>query len=217
METAHAISALLAIMMSASLHAASPQTAEGNAENVDTHKVDVGDAIACRLDAPTYNGFALSVAGDDGIANERHWTAIKSDNPFLSEYDLPAPIVVAGRYSTRRIAFTSTGIVAILDMSDPAIVARDEHIENAMNADPMIDAIVAAGKATRAHVEADIKFRKFLGERVISEVTEPVAAQNWRAHTVITRNVSNVTTHPGKTLYGCSYKIELLDKDGKPL
>lgn len=129
-----------------SLHAASPQTDEGNAENVDPHKVDVGDAITCRLDAPTLNGFALSVADD-----------------------------------------------------------------------PMIDAIVAAGKATRAQVEADIKFRKFLGERVISEVTEPVTARSWHAHVVIARNVSNVTPHPGKTLYGCSYKIELLDKEGKPL
>jgi hypothetical protein len=34
---------------------------------------------------------------------------------------------------------------------------------------------------------------------------------------IIGRNVSNATTHPGKTFYGCSYRIELIGKDGQPL
>ncbi|RSV40675.1 hypothetical protein CA234_11245 [Sphingomonas sp. ABOLE] len=70
---------------------------------------------------------------------------------------------------------------------------------------------------TRAQAEAEIKFRKFLGERVISDVTDPADGDHFRAHTRIALNVSNATTHPGKTLYGCSYKIDLLDKEGNPL
>lgn len=35
--------------------------------------------------------------------------------------------------------------------------------------------------------------------------------------TIIARSISNVASHPGKTLYGCSYRIELLDRDGNPL
>jgi hypothetical protein len=41
--------------------------------------------------------------------------------------------------------------------------------------------------------------------------------ETFRARTTIALNVSNVVTHPGKTLYGCSYKMELLDKNGNQL
>ena len=50
----------------------------------------------------------------------------------------------------------------------------------------------------------EIKFRKFLGERVISDVADPADGETFRARTTIALNVSNVVTHPGKTLYGCS-------------
>jgi hypothetical protein len=33
----------------------------------------------------------------------------------------------------------------------------------------------------------------------------------------VARSISNATTHPGKTFYGCAYRMEMLDKDGKPL
>ena len=59
---------------------------------------------------------------------------------------------------------------------------------------------------------------KFLGEKIMSDTTEKATAENhFGAHTVISRNVSTVTTHPGKTLYGCSYQITLLDKNGNPI
>lgn len=203
--------ALLAALLPASALAAVQD------DEVDPTKIDVRDAIACRLDAPTYNGFAMAVAGDDALAAKLGWKPVKSGNFLMKEYELPAPIVVAGEYSTRRIAFTSTGMLAILDQPDPAVVARKEKIENGMPTEGLIDTLVASGKVTRAQAEAEIKFHKFLGERVISDVTDPASGDHFRAHTRIALNVSNVATHPGKTLYGCSYKIELLDKDGNPL
>lgn len=203
--------ALLAALLPASALAAVQD------DEVDPTKIDVRDAIACRLDAPTYNGFAMAVAGDDALAAKLGWKPVKSGNFLMKEYELPAPIVVAGEYSTRRIAFTSTGVLAILDQPDPAVVARKEKIENGMPTEGLIDTLVASGKVTRAQAEAEIKFHKFLGERVISDVTDPASGDHFRARTRIALNVSNVATHPGKTLYGCSYKIELLDKDGNPL
>lgn len=203
--------ALLAALLPASALAAVQD------DEVDPAKIDVRDAIACRLDAPTYNGFAMAVAGDDALAAKLGWKPVKSGNFLMKEYELPAPIVVAGEYSTRRIAFTSTGVLAILDQPDPAVVARKEKIENGMPTEGLIDTLVASGKVTRAQAEAEIKFHKFLGERVISDVTDPASGDHFRARTRIALNVSNVATHPGKTLYGCSYKIELLDKDGNPL
>lgn len=176
------------------------------------------DAINCYLDVPTYNGFAFAVAGEDDLAARRDWRKIETGNPFMSEYELPSPIVVTGHHETSRIGFTSSGIVAILDVADPEVIAREEGITNAMDPEPLIDAIAASGKTTRAQVEKEITFRKFLGERVMVDVTEPAAdGDDFGTHTTITRIVSNVTTHPGKTLYGCSYRIELLGKDGKPL
>jgi len=203
--------ALLAALLPASAFAAVQD------DEVDPTKIDVRDAIACRLDAPTYNAFAMAAAGDDAQAAKLGWKPVTSSNFLLKEYELPAPIVVAGSYSTRRIAFTSSGILAILDEPDPAVVARKEKIENAMGGDGLVDALVASGKVIRAQAEAEIKFRKFLGERVISDVTDPADGDHFRARTRIALNVSNVTSHPGKTLYGCSYKMEMLDKDGNPL
>jgi hypothetical protein len=204
--------ALLAALLPISAFAASVQDDE-----VDPTKIDVRDAIACRLDAPTYNGFAMAVAGDDKLAAKLGWKLVKSNNFLLKEYDLASPITVAGAYSTRRIAFTSTGVLAILDQPDPAVIAREEKIENAMPSDGLVDALIASGKVTRAQAEAEIKFRKFIGERVIRDETDPADGDHFRAHTRIALNVSNVASHPGKTLYGCSYKIDLLDKDGNPL
>ena len=183
----------------------------------DPNRIDVVDAIECRLDAPAYNGFAFALNGEEKIADKRRWVRIETKNSFMNEYELPAPITVAGRYSTRRIAFTANGVLAILDLADPVVIAREQGIENALNPNPLIDAMIASGKATRADIDA-MRFRKFLGEKVTVDRTEPPAAgEGFGMHTIIARNVSNATTHPGKTFYGCTYRIELIDKNGKPL
>lgn len=180
-------------------------------------RVDVVDAIECRLDAPAYNGFALALNGEEKIADKRRWVRIDTKNAFMNEYELPAPITVAGHYNTRRIAFTASGVLAILDLADPAVIAREQGIENALNPAPLIDAMIASGKATRAEIDG-MRFRKFLGQKVTIDRTElPAAGEMFGTHTIIARNVSNATTHPGKTFYGCTYRIEPIDKDGKPL
>ncbi|HXH15719.1 MAG TPA: hypothetical protein VNJ10_06265 [Sphingomonas sp.] len=176
------------------------------------------DAIECRLDVPSYNGFAFAIQGEERIAATRHWKKIESKNPFMNEYELPAPITVAGTYSTRRLGMTASGIVAILDLPDPAVLARREGIANALDATPFVESVVASGKASRAEAEGSVAFRKFLGEKLISDTVErPAEGQMFGAHFRITRNVSNISSHPGKTLYGCNYALEVIGKDGEPL
>ncbi|WP_333571519.1 hypothetical protein [Sphingomonas sp.] len=216
MRIPHLRQALVAALLPTSAFAAPPQDSAGARDDVDFSTIDIKDAIECRLDAPTYNGFATA-ATDDATLATSHWKPVKSANMLLAEYELPNPIVVAGGYSTRRIAFTSSGVLAVLDVADPGVIAAKVHIRNTMGSDGLVDALVASGKVTRAEAEAEIKFHKFLGERVISDVTDPADGETYRARTTIALNVSNVVTHPGKTLYGCSYKMELLDKDGNPL
>jgi hypothetical protein len=106
----------------------------------------------------------------------------------------------------------------VLDLADPNVLAAREKIANIMDAEPMIASIVASGKATRAQAEAMIQFRKFLGEEVVQTVTEPPEQEGgYGIRTTIATTISNVTTHAGKTFYGCSYRIEVLDENGEPL
>ncbi len=203
------------------LFAATPPWA-GQDADVDPATVDIVDAINCRVDAPTYNGFAMTI-GSDGLAERRGWRKIAGKNPFLAEYELPRPVTVAGNWSTRRVGFSSSGVVAILDLADPKQIAAGEGIINRLDTDAAIDAIAAAAAgearvATGDKVRRDIPFRKFMGQRVLSDVTEPATEKDgFGTHTVIARSISNATSHPGKTLYGCSYRIDLLGRDGKPL
>ena len=183
----------------------------------DPARISETDAIECRISVPDYNGFALSLGEADGIAQARHWKKIDSANPFLSEYELPNPITVAGSYRTTRIAFSASAILAILDVADPAAIARAENVPNTMDPDPMIEDLARSSGKSYAEVAAEIKFRKFLGERIVSEKTEPAKGEEFGTHMVVARSISNATSHPGKTLYGCSYRMEILDKDGKPL
>ena len=197
---------LYALMLAAVLQ----QTAAGT----DPADVSEIDAISCRLDVPGYMRFAMAIDGEEQLARTRGWKKIASPNSFMAEYNLPKPITVAGSYSTRRIGFTGDAILAVLDVADPAIVARAEKIDNSMSAQPMIDAMVASSKVTRAQAEAEFPFRKFLGERIMTDVTEPASKDGYGSHMVVARTISNVTTHPGKTLYGCAYRFDMLDKDG---
>jgi hypothetical protein len=185
--------------------------------NIGPAATSEGDAINCRLDVPSYMQFAMAIDGEEKLAQTRRWKRVASRNAFMNEYELPHAIVV-GAYSTRRIAFTSNAILAILDLPDPAMLARSEHVENAMDAAPMIDALVGTGTMTRAQAEAAVPFRKFIGERILKEVTEPAGqGESYGSHSVVARTISNATTHPGKTFYGCSYRLEMLDQDGAPL
>ena len=185
---------------------------------IDLNSIDVVDAIECRLDAPAYNGFAFALNGEEKIADKRSWVPMQSENLMMNEYDLPAPITVARHYSTRRIGFTSDGVVAILDLADTAAFAKEQKIENALDPGPLVEAMIASGKATPEEIKEATKFSKFLGEKIVVDRTElPKDGEMFGMHTVIGRNVSNATTHPGKTFYGCSYRIEMIDKDGKPL
>lgn len=169
----------------AAIACAAPAMAQD--DEIDPRTVDLARLIACEAyDVPTYNTVAFWLAGTDGADARRHFglTEVKSPNFMLKQYRLAKPIQVFGR-STSLIAFNSSGPMAVLDEADPHPLAKELKIE------PAID------------VPA-----KFMGERVIAEKTE--TADGLTTQTRITLNVSTVTTHPGKTLAGCSYKIEVL-------
>lgn len=159
-----------------------PISAAAEEKEFDPLSVDVVDALECRLDPQTYNGFAFTIGSDESGYRARKWKRQKSNNSFLSQYALPKPITIAGQ-TTRTIVFSSSAIMAVLN-ADPNELARSEKIENAVGGS-----------------------QKFLGERLISSKTETEKGLSFVS--TVKRVLSNVTSHPGKALLGCSYTVEI--------
>jgi hypothetical protein len=113
------------------------------------------------------------------------WKPVPETNMFMAEYTLPAPISVF-TYKTQRVAFTASGIVAVLDLSDPHPLAAQLEMK------PFVDTPqkVMFTKQISNKKERDEKIRAIRSESV-------------------TLNVSTVTTHPGKTLAGCEYRMDV--------
>jgi len=174
-------------LLALALAMAWPMAAANEDTELDPATIDLVKLIECQTyDVPAYNTFAFWLAGEDEAKARKHLglTEAESPNPFLKEYRLAAPITVFGR-KTDRIVFTSSGPLAVLDEADPHVLAKALKIE------PAID---IPGK--------------YLGERVIAEKTEKLTGGSTFS-TRITLNVSTVTSHPGKTLAGCSYRLDV--------
>jgi hypothetical protein len=157
--------------------------------SIDPATIDLAKLIECQTyDVPSYNALAFWLAGDESAQARAHLglTEEKTANFMLKAYALKAPITVFGR-QTRHIVFNSSGPMAVLDEADPHPLARQLDIQ------PAID-----------------QPGKFLGEREIS-ATSDKGETGFTYKTRITLNVSTVTSHPGKTLAGCSYAFEMIE------
>lgn len=143
---------------------------------------DIVALIECRGDAQAWGALAFPLMEGPAAAEALGWRERVSENPFLKEYNLSAPISVFGR-STDRIAVTSTGPMAVFDGVAPEALAAELGIT------PIVSTP-----------------EKFLGEKVVQESSE--AGEGMRFDTRITLNVSTVDTHPSLTLAGCSYGVE---------
>jgi hypothetical protein len=184
------IAAICAILLSA-IAPAQAQESEGIFE-IDPLTIDVGELLNCASDVPTYNTFAMSLDDKKYGYRARGWTKVDSKNPFLSEYRLPKPMDVVGgvteTYRTQTIVFSSSAIMAVIDLKDPTELAKSLNID---------DYVSFPGK--------------FMGQRVVSETAKDDAELGMRFTSKIAQSVSTVTSHPGKTLYGCSYRIDMED------
>ncbi|TPJ20262.1 hypothetical protein FJW04_02705 [Mesorhizobium sp. B2-7-3] len=153
------------------------------AGNFDPASLDLAAIIECRADVPAYNGLALWLAGEPDASQTLGWKEVASGNPFLRQYRLPAPVHVFGR-ETATIVFTATGPMAVLD------------------------GIAAPDLARQFDAPATVSTPdKFLGEKVMAESSEDAGGVSLA--TRITLNVSTVESHPGRTLAGCSYALDV--------
>ena len=97
------------------------------------------------------------------------------------------PITVFG-HATDHIAFTGDSIIAVLDLPDPRPLARQLELETAI----------------------DTPVKAMFGKELVSEEETDAGTGTTFIRSVVL-NVSNVASHPGKTLVGCSYSLDLAE------
>jgi len=141
---------------------------------------DLAALIECRADYPALLDL-LPVLQEPLRALALGWRPLPQANPFMVEYRLNAPITVFGR-QTDHVAFAGEGVLAVLDLAEPRELARELELEAAVDTPGKL----LAGREVRVQaLPAD-------GNGV-----------EWEESAIL--NVSNVDSHPGKTLAGCGY------------
>ena len=157
--------------------------AEGEAA-ATPEPVDVAALVECRGGFAQFR--ALAPALEDPLqAVALGWRPLPQSNLFLTEFTLLAPITVFG-LATDHIAFSGDSILAIIDLPDPRPLARQLELETGIDT----PAKAMFGKEVRSEELADPETGEVLIESMVLAV-------------------SNVDSHPGKTLVGCSYSLDL--------
>ena len=150
--------------------------------------IDLPALIECRQQVADFAALA-SVTDDPLKAVALGWRPLPQDNMFMSEYALNAPVTVFG-HATDRIAVAGPSIMAILDLPDP-------H--------PLADAL-----KLETGYDADGKF--MAGRELVSrDVADPHTGEAMIESVIL--SVSTVKSHPGKTLAGCTYSLDLPDEE----
>ncbi len=153
--------------------------------------IDLPALIECRQGVSDFTALA-PIAADPLKAVALGWRPLPQGNLFMNEYALNAPVTVFG-HSTDRIAVAGTSIVAILDLADPRPLAATLELETGYDADGKF----MAGR-----------------ELVSRDVTDPRTGEAMIESVIL--SVSNVASHPGKTLAGCTYSLDLPAEDEAP-
>jgi hypothetical protein len=153
--------------------------------------VDLAALIECRQSVSDFAQLA-PIAADPLKALAQGWRPQPQTNLFMAEYRLNQPVTVFG-HSTDHIAMAGATIVALLDLPDPRPLARELELEEALDTPEK----VIFGRELVSRDVIDAKTGEALIESVIL-------------------GVSTVKSHPGKTLAGCTYSLDLPAEDEAP-
>ena len=157
-------------------------------EPLDPARIDLSGLIECERELADFHYLAPALV-EPLQAVALGWRPLPQANLFMTEFKLNSPISVFG-HSTDHIAFTGDSIIAILDLADPRPLAKQLELETAVDT----PAKAMFGKELRSHEQRD----EASGITLIDSVV---------------LNVSNVSSHPGKTLVGCSYIMDTLEEE----
>ena len=160
--------------------------AAASEEKLDASRIDLAALIECRQALADFHYLAPALA-DPLQAVALGWRPLPQANLFMTEFRLNSPIAVFGG-STDHIGFTGDSIIAILDLPDPRPLAKRLELETAI----------------------DTPAKAMFGKEVSSvEIRDEATGTVYIKSAVL--NVSNVASHPGKTLVGCSYSLDLAE------
>ncbi|MCU1065286.1 hypothetical protein [Stenotrophomonas maltophilia] len=164
--------------------------------------------LLCALAAPSAFASSLDLPAliecRQGVADQAALAPLLSDplkavaqglqplpqgNQFMSEYRLAQPISVFG-VNTERVAVAGASVMAVLDQADPRPLAKRLALETGYDQDG-----------------------KFMaGREVVSrDVTDPRTGEAQIESIIL--SVSTVASHPGKTLAGCTYSLDLPEEE----
>ena len=155
-------------------------------EKLDAAEIDLPALVECRRELSDFHYLAPALA-DPLQALALGWRPLPQANLFMTEFALNTPITVFG-HSTAHIAFTGDSIIAVLDLPDPRPLAKQLELETAI----------------------DTPAKAMFGKELVS-LEEPNAEAGVTFIRSVVLNVSNVASHPGKTLVGCSYSLDLAE------
>lgn len=155
-------------------------------EKLDPAAIDLAALIECRKALADF--YYLAPALTDPLqAVALGWRPLPQANLFMTEYALTRPITVFG-HATDHIAFAGNSVLAVLNLPDPRPLARELALETAL----------------------DTPDKAMFGKELVSEEETDAQTGTTFIRSVVL-NVSNVASHPGKTLVGCSYSLDLAE------
>ncbi len=145
---------------------------------------DFAALIECRQDIAAYARGVVPLLSDPAAAKALGWETLPRSNPFMVEFRLPAPIAVFGT-SSDRVTITGGTIMVLLDAPDPRTLARTLKLETGVDTPD-----------------------KFMAGREIAsrDIVTPGTGEKMIESVIL--SVSDVHSHPGKTLAGCTYDLD---------
>ena len=157
----------------------------------DAAPLDLTALIECRQSVSDYDAVAPVVADPlKAVANGLQ--PLPQTNQFMTEFRLAAPIKVFGERA-EYITVAGASIMAILDLADPRPLAKRLALEDG--------------------VDTPAKF--MAGRELVSrDVTDPRTGEALIESVIL--SLSTVKTHPGKTLAGCTYSLDLPPEEDTP-
>lgn len=157
----------------------------------DKPAIDLPALIQCQQGVSDFAALA-PIAADPLKAVALGWQPLPQSNLFMNEYRLNTPITVFGQRSDH-IAMAGATIVALLDLPDPRDLAKALDLEAAV----------------------DTPEKAMFGRELVSrDVVDPATGEALIESVIL--SVSNVKSHPGKTLAGCTYSLDLPAEDEIP-
>ena len=153
--------------------------------------LDLSALIECRQSVSDYDAVAPVVADPlKAVANGLQ--PLPQTNQFMSEFRLAAPITVFGERA-EYITVAGASIMAILDLADPRPLAKRLALEDG--------------------VDTPVKF--MAGRELVSrDITDPRTGEALIESVIL--SLSTVKSHPGKTLAGCTYSLDLPREEDTP-